>query len=57
MKRVIILHQPWRSKKNCVQIVTSTTPSFIHTFNALKPKVMARAPAAFLGHVTLEAPS
>lgn len=44
-------------EKNCVQIVTSTTPSFVRTFYVLKPKVMAGALAAFVGHiVTLEAP-
>lgn len=43
--------------KNYTLIVTSTTHPFIHFFDALKPKVMAGAPAAFVDHVTLKAPS
>lgn len=49
--------QGWGSMKNYTLIVASTTCPFIHCFDALKPKVMAGAPAAFVDHVTLKAPS
>ena len=49
--------QGWGSMKNYTLIVGSTTCPFIHCFDALKPKVMAGAPAAFVDHVTLKAPS
>lgn len=43
--------------ENYTPIVASTTRPFIHCFDALKPKVMVGAPAAFVDYVTLKAPS